>query len=47
MHEYTRSQLEMLITMLAEKGEDETYRYIKNVFLKKNKKQKKSEHQEQ
>ena len=47
MHEYTRSQLEMLITMLAQKGEDETYRYIKNVFLKKNKKQKKSEHQEQ
>ncbi len=38
MHEYTRSQLEMLLNMLAEKGEDETCRYIKNVFLKKKKK---------
>ena len=26
--------LEQLLTMLAEKGEKETYNYIKNVFLK-------------
>ena len=38
MHEYTRTQLEMLLGMLAEKGEAETCRYIRNVFLRKNRK---------
>ena len=35
LHEYTRKNLEMLLEMLAEKGETETFAYIKNVFLKK------------
>ena len=35
MHEYTRAQLELLLKMLSEKGEKETFRYIKNSFLKK------------
>ncbi len=34
MHPYTAENLEKLLTMLAEKGEDETFAYIKNVFLK-------------
>ena len=34
MHEFTRESLGMLLTMLAEKGEKETFRYIKNSFLK-------------
>ncbi len=33
MHEFTRDNLVMLLTMLAEKGEKETFRYIKKVFL--------------
>ena len=36
MHDYTRKQLEFLLNMLAEKGEKETFRYIKYEFLKKN-----------
>lgn len=36
MHEETRTDLEALLTMLAEKGELETFSYIKKVFLKKN-----------
>lgn len=35
LHEYTKRNLEFLLHMLAEKGEDETFDYIKNVFLKK------------
>ena len=34
IHEQTKKELEMLITMLAQKGEEETLSYIKNVFLK-------------
>lgn len=34
MHESTREKLEFLLNMLAEKGEKETFSYIKNVFLK-------------
>ncbi len=37
LHEYTRTNLEMLLRMLAEKGEKETFAYIKNVFLKQGK----------
>ena len=37
MHEYTREVLEKLLNMLAEKGEKETLRYIKNTFLKEGK----------
>lgn len=33
MHEYTRKNLEMLLKMLAEKGEKRTFSYMKNVFL--------------
>ncbi|MGN1147600.1 MAG: DUF5662 family protein [Lachnospiraceae bacterium] len=33
LHDYTRSNLEMLLTMLAEKGEKETFTYIKREFL--------------
>ena len=32
IHENTKSQMEFLLTMLAEKGEKETLSYIKNVF---------------
>lgn len=35
IHKETKKQLEMLLTMMAEKGEDETFSYIKNVFLGK------------
>jgi hypothetical protein len=34
MHPETRRQLRYLLTMLAEKGEKETFRYIKNELLK-------------
>lgn len=34
IHKETKRQLEMLITMLANKGEKETLAYIKDVFLK-------------
>lgn len=33
MHEFTRKNLEHLLTMLAEKGEKEAFAYIKNDFL--------------
>ena len=35
IHEDTNRDLEMLLRMLAEKGETETFRYIKNTYLKK------------
>ena len=35
MHEDTMNKLEKMLTILAEKGEDELYRYIKEDFLKK------------
>lgn len=35
MHEYTWNRLHFLLKMLAEKGEDETFRYIREEFLKK------------
>lgn len=35
MHEYTREKLELLLHMLAQKGEQETFRYIKKELLKK------------
>jgi len=35
MHEYTGRRLEEMLTMLAEEGEDVTFRYIRNVFLNK------------
>ncbi|MBQ7781759.1 MAG: catalase [Lachnospiraceae bacterium] len=38
MHEFTRSNLEHLLTMLAEKGEKKTFCYIKKRFLKNIKK---------
>lgn len=34
LHPYTRKNLELLLQMLAEHGEKETFAYIKNVFLK-------------
>ena len=34
MHDETRKWLEFFLNMLSEKGEKETYDYIKNVFLK-------------
>lgn len=34
IHDKTKEQMEFLLTMLAEKGEKETFSYIKNVFLK-------------
>ena len=37
VHEQTKAQLEQLLGMLAEKGEKETLRYIKNTFLKEGK----------
>lgn len=33
MHEFTKKHLEMLLQMLAEKGEKETFTYIKREFL--------------
>ena len=35
MHERTKKQLEKLLYMLAEKGEEKTFAYIKNHVLKK------------
>lgn len=35
LHPYTRKNLEFLLRMLAEKGEDKTFYYIKYIFLKK------------
>ena len=35
LHEDTRKLLEHLLRMLAERGEDVTFRYIKQVVLKK------------
>ncbi len=35
LHPYTRKNLERLLRMLAEKGEDKTFRYIKYVYLRK------------
>lgn len=34
IHKETSDELEMLLTMLSEKGEKETFSYIKNVYLK-------------
>lgn len=34
MHPTTRKQLEFLLTMLSERGEKETFRYIKNKLLR-------------
>lgn len=34
MHEYTKDRLELLLTMLAEKGEKETFRYMKREILR-------------
>ena len=33
MHEKTNRELEFILTMLAEKGEEETFRYIKEVVI--------------
>ena len=35
LHEYTKKHLEQFLYMLAEKGEEETFRFIKKEFLKK------------
>ncbi len=35
MHPYTIEKLELFLHMLADEGEDATFAYIKNVFLKK------------
>ncbi|MCR4705371.1 MAG: DUF5662 family protein [Lachnospiraceae bacterium] len=35
LHPYTREKLELFLNMLAEKGEDETFRYIKYEFLRR------------
>jgi len=35
MHKKTKKQLYILLKMLAEKGEDETFAYVKHVVLKK------------
>ena len=37
LHPYTKKKLEYLLRMLAEKGEEKTFRYIKYVYLKKRK----------
>ncbi|MCM1087550.1 MAG: DUF5662 family protein [Muribaculaceae bacterium] len=37
MHEKTRRKLEFMLRMLAEKGEEETFRYIRTHILKKGK----------
>ena len=34
VHEKTNEDLEFLLRMLAEKGEKDTLKYIKNVYLK-------------
>lgn len=34
VHDQVKAQLELLLGMLAEKGEDETIKYIREVFLK-------------
>ncbi len=34
MHENTRKDLIFILTMLKEKGEDETFHYLRNVYLK-------------
>ena len=39
MHPYTRENLELLLSKLAEEGEEKTFLYIKNEFLKKNRKE--------
>ena len=39
VHDQTKEQLELLLRMLAEKGEKETLGYIKNVFLKEGKRE--------
>lgn len=41
LHPYTRKNLEFLLRMLAEKGEDATFSYMKNVYLKKRRQKKK------
>lgn len=38
IHDTTKRQMEFLLTMWAEKGEDYTIAYIRNVFLKGNRK---------
>ncbi|MDL2302682.1 DUF5662 family protein [Lachnospiraceae bacterium OttesenSCG-928-D06] len=38
MHPYTQKRLEFFLKMLAEKGEEKTFLYIKEKFLKKNRK---------
>lgn len=35
LHPYTRKNLEFLLRMLAKKGEKETFRYIKYIYLKR------------
>lgn len=35
IHDETRAQLEMLLKMLAERGEEETFRYIRRNILRK------------
>ena len=40
LHDTTRKWLEFFLTMLSEKGEKETYAYIKHEFLKKGKEHK-------
>lgn len=35
LHPYVKEKLELFLIMLAEKGEEETFRYIKKEFLKK------------
>lgn len=42
LHPYTKKQLERLLKMLAEKGEEKTFSYIKIVFLRKKKKKRKT-----
>lgn len=37
LHPYTREALEHLLCMLKEHGEEETYRYIRTIFLSKHK----------
>lgn len=44
VHRDCRKQLEFLLHMLAEEGEEKTFRYIKHVFLKKNRKNKRRIH---
>ncbi len=35
LHPYTKEKLELFLNMLADKGEEETFRYIKNEFLRR------------